>query len=138
MDIIVSVVKVVHILVSILLIITVLLQPGKGDIGSVFGGTTESIFGASGAVPFLTKVTRVLAVLFIISSLTLGYFSTQSVKSSVVKEQTPVSVEQKSEAESGGGMQNPSGVSPAQPEGTKESNAPQKQDKIQEPGSESK
>ena len=138
MDIIVSVVKVVHILVSILLIITVLLQPGKGDIGSVFGGTTESIFGASGAVPFLTKVTRVLAVLFIISSLTLGYFSTQSVKSSVVKEQTPVSVEQKSEAESGGDMQNPSGVSSAQPERTKESDVPKKQDKIQEPGSESK
>ncbi len=54
MDIIISVVKAIHILVSILLIITVLLQPGKGDIGSVFGGTTESIFGASGAVPFLT------------------------------------------------------------------------------------
>jgi preprotein translocase subunit SecG len=137
-DIIVSVVKVIHILVSILLIITVLLQPGKGDIGSVFGGTTESIFGASGAVPFLTKVTRVLAVLFIISSLTLGYFSTQSVKSSVVKEQTPVSVEQKSETESGGGMQNPSEVTSTKPGGTKESDIPQKQDKVQEPDSGSK
>jgi preprotein translocase subunit SecG len=137
-DIIVSVVKAIHILVSILLIITVLLQPGKGDIGSVFGGTTESIFGASGAVPFLTKVTRVLAVLFIISSLTLGYFSTQSVKSSVVKEQTPVSVEQKSEAEPGGDTQNPSGVSSTKPEGTKESDLSQKHDKIQDPDSGSK
>jgi preprotein translocase subunit SecG len=137
-DIIFSVVKAIHILVSILLIITVLLQPGKGDIGSVFGGTTESIFGASGAVPFLTKVTRVLAVLFIISSLTLGYFSTQGIKSSVVKEQTPVSVEQKSEAESRGDMQNPSEATSTKPEGIKESDVPQKQDKIQEPDSESK
>lgn len=77
----------IHILVSILLIIVVLLQPGKsGDLGSVFGGggSSESVFGASGAVPFLSKVTRVLAVLFLLSSLTLGYFAAQNVSSSVV------------------------------------------------------
>ena len=88
MELIIYAVQVIHILVSILLIVVVLLQPGKGgDLGSVFGGgggTSESVFGAAGAVPFLSKVTRVLAVLFLLSSLTLGYFAAKNVTSSVV------------------------------------------------------
>ncbi|MGQ0792666.1 MAG: preprotein translocase subunit SecG [Deltaproteobacteria bacterium] len=88
MEILITLVKVIHIVVSLLLIITVLLQPGKGgDLGSVFGGgASESIFGASGAVPFLTKFTRILAALFITTSLSLGYFSAQSVTASVVED----------------------------------------------------
>ena len=35
-------------------------------------------------MPFLSKVTRVLAVLFLLSSLTLGYFAAKNVSSSVV------------------------------------------------------
>ncbi|GJM14678.1 MAG: hypothetical protein DHS20C13_00050 [Thermodesulfobacteriota bacterium] len=87
MELIIYSIQVIHVLVSILLIVVVLLQPGKsGDLGSVFGGggSSESVFGASGAVPFLSKVTRVLAVLFLLSSLTLGYFAAQNVSSSVV------------------------------------------------------
>ncbi|HEY7534562.1 MAG TPA: preprotein translocase subunit SecG [Thermodesulfobacteriota bacterium] len=95
MDIIIIAVKTIHILVSILLIITVLLQPGKGDdLGTIFGGSSQSIFGASGAVPFLTKITRFLAVLFIITSLSLGYFSAKSISSSVVTESKSLPQEQ--------------------------------------------
>lgn len=80
-------VKAIHIVVSVLLIITVLLQPGKGDdLGTIFGGSSQSIFGASGAVPFLTKLTRVLAVVFIITSLSLGYFYAKGIRSSVIEE----------------------------------------------------
>lgn len=121
MEIVITFIKGIHIIVSILLIITVLLQPGKGgDLGSMFGGTTESIFGASGAVPFLTKVTRVLAVLFMITSLSLGYFSTRGVKSSVVKESAPVSVEEKSTASPL--EEQPSDVSSTNPEKRQEPN----------------
>ncbi|HEX9830200.1 MAG: preprotein translocase subunit SecG [Thermodesulfobacteriota bacterium] len=121
MEIVITFIKGIHIIVSILLIITVLLQPGKGgDLGSMFGGTTESIFGASGAVPFLTKVTRVLAVLFMITSLSLGYFSTRGVKSSVVKESAPVSVEEKSTTSPL--EQQPSDVSSTNPEKRQEPN----------------
>ncbi len=89
MELIIYAVQVIHLVVSILLIVVVLLQPGKGgDLGSVFGGggggSSESVFGAAGAVPFLSKVTRVLAVLFLLSSLTLGYFAAKNVSSSVV------------------------------------------------------
>ena len=87
MDFIIPIIKVIHVLVSVVLIVVVLLQPGKGgDLGSVFGGgTSESVFGASGAVPFLTKVTRLFAVVFFITSLSLGYFSVQGIQSTVIK-----------------------------------------------------
>ena len=88
MEFLISIVKVVHLLVSMFLILVVLLQPGKsGDLGAVFGGgTSESVFGASGAVPFLVKLTRILAVLFVITSLSLGYYSVKSIGTSVIKD----------------------------------------------------
>ena len=86
MELIIITIKAIHIIVSILLILVVLLQPGKsGDLGSVFGGgTSESVFGSSGAVPFLAKVTRGLAVLFLLTSLSLGYIAAKGVNKSVV------------------------------------------------------
>ncbi len=90
MGILITVITVFHIIVAVLLVVTVLLQPGKGgDLGSMFGGgMSDSIFGSSGAVPFLTKTTRVLAVLFIVTSLSLGFFLTRDYKSSVVKDES--------------------------------------------------
>ncbi len=44
MELIIFSVKIIHIIVSILLIIVVLLQPGKsGDLGSIFGGGTSEM-----------------------------------------------------------------------------------------------
>ena len=86
MEILIPFIKVIHIIVCVFLIVLVLLQPGKGgDLGSVFGGgSSDSVFGSSGAVPFLAKLTRLLAVIFVITSLSLGYFSVRSIRSSVI------------------------------------------------------
>ena len=96
MELIILAVQIIQVVVSILLILVILLQPGKsGDLGSIFGGgTSESVFGAAGAVPFLAKLTRGLAVLFMISSLTLGYFAAKGVSKSVVTDVSPPAAEQ--------------------------------------------
>lgn len=77
----------VHILACILLIIAVLLQSGKGaDMGAVFGGAgSQALFGASGPADFLNKATRVLVVVFMITSLTLGFSTLKKPSQSVMQ-----------------------------------------------------
>lgn len=122
MDVLITLITVFHIVIALLLVITVLLQPGKGgDLGSMFGGgMSDSIFGSSGAVPFLTKTTRVLAVLFIVTSLSLGFFLTRDYKSSVVKEKPSAQIHdefQELPSEAKGGTQDVSSTSPEAMEG---------------------
>jgi preprotein translocase subunit SecG len=59
------------ILFGVLLIGTVLLQPGtKGGLGASFGGGgANSAFGAQGATPFLSKATYWLAAGFLATTL---------------------------------------------------------------------
>ncbi len=87
MEIVESLIKFLHIIVSIILILAVLLQPGKsGDLGSMFGGgSSESVFGSAGAVPFLAKLTRILGIVFFVTSLSLGYFEIRGGSSSVLQ-----------------------------------------------------
>lgn len=87
MEIVESLVNFLHVIVSFILIIAILLQPGKaGDLGSMFGGgSAESVFGSSGSVPFLAKLTRILAIIFFATSLSLGYFAIRGDTSSVLK-----------------------------------------------------
>ncbi len=76
------IVTVVHILVCIALIMIVLLQAGKGaEMGAAFGGASQTIFGSSGAMGFLSKLTTVVAVLFMITSLILTFASSKRASS---------------------------------------------------------
>jgi preprotein translocase subunit SecG len=75
---------VVHVITCLLLIGVVLLQQGKGaDMGAVFGGSSSTIFGSSGAGNFLTRLTSGLAIVFMLTSLVLTYTSSNRVTSSV-------------------------------------------------------
>ena len=48
----------IHVLACLFLIVVVLLQTGKGaDMGAVFGGGSQTLFGSSGAGNFLTRLT---------------------------------------------------------------------------------
>ena len=79
-----------HVIVSVILILMVLLQKGKGaDIGAAFGGASQTVFGPRGAQSFLAKLTTGAAVLFMVTSLTLALISSQktSVMESVQPEQ---------------------------------------------------
>lgn len=62
-----------HVLTCICLIVMVLLQHGKGaDAGATFGSSSNSMFGSRGAMPFMMKITAVMATIFFITSLTLS------------------------------------------------------------------
>jgi preprotein translocase subunit SecG len=81
----------IHILVSLSLIGIVLIQGGKGaELGSAFGGgSSQTLFGGRGAATFLGKMTTVVAIVFMISSLLLAVISVKggSVTSSSVMDQ---------------------------------------------------
>jgi len=69
-----------YILISVSLVLIILLQQGKGsDIGSAFGaGSSNTMFGTSSSSNPLTKVTAVLAAVFLILSLSITYLSRSS------------------------------------------------------------
>jgi preprotein translocase subunit SecG len=74
----------IHVLVCIALVIVILLQHGKGaDVGAVFGGSSQTVFGASGAGNALTKATAGLAVVFFATSIFLAYASTRHMGGSI-------------------------------------------------------
>ncbi len=65
-----------HITLCFFLIVVVLLQTGKGaDMGAAFGGASQTVFGATGALTLLHKVTTVTAVLFMLTSMSLAWYS---------------------------------------------------------------
>tara|TARA_B100000989_G_scaffold285479_1_gene253233 strand:- start:52 stop:351 length:300 start_codon:yes stop_codon:yes gene_type:complete len=80
-----------YILISISLILIILLQQGKGsDIGSAFGaGSSNTMFGSSTSSNPLTKVTAILAAIFLILSLSITYLS----RSSMVEESPIIEIE---------------------------------------------
>ncbi len=75
-----------HIIVCILLIITVLLQSGrKADLSALGGFSSQTLFGPRGTATLLSKITTGLAILFMITSLSLWIFSAKGPSSVVGK-----------------------------------------------------
>jgi preprotein translocase subunit SecG len=82
-----------HISVCIALILIVLLQRGKGaGMGAAFGGSSQTVFGSSGATSFLHKVTTAAAIIFMLTSLGLSFFFGKGATSSLMENVTPSGV----------------------------------------------
>ena len=79
-----------HVLVCVFLILVVLLQSGKGaDLSGAFGGgATQTAFGARGPQSFLSKMTTVAAIIFMITSIALTMMTRKATAPSSVLEQT--------------------------------------------------
>jgi preprotein translocase subunit SecG len=81
---------IIHITVAIALILIVLLQTGKGaDMGAAFGGGGgQTLFGSTGASTFLSRLTTIAAIVFMLTSLGLAYLSSHRSGRSVMSEIT--------------------------------------------------
>ncbi len=87
-----TIITVIHVLVCFALILIVLLQAGKGaEMGAAFGGASQTLFGSAGAMGFLSKLTTVAAVVFMITSLLLTFSSSRRA-STVIKEKPAESI----------------------------------------------
>ena len=79
MNLLTSIFTVVHLVAAIAIVVLVLLQQGKGaDMGAAFGGgSSNSVFGSRGSATFQSRVPGSLAVVIIITGLSLAYIYTQ-------------------------------------------------------------
>jgi len=86
-----EIITVIHIITCIVLILAVLLQSGKSaDLAGAFGGGgSQTVFGPRGAASFLTRVTTISAVLFMLTSLGLWMLSARGTGSVVGGEEAP-------------------------------------------------
>ena len=82
-----TLIVILHVIVSVALILVILLQTGKGsDIGAVFGGgSSQTLFGSTGPTSFLSKLTAGAAIIFMLTSLFLAYFSGRGGTGSIMK-----------------------------------------------------
>jgi preprotein translocase subunit SecG len=84
--------EIVHVSVCLFLMLVVLLQQGKGGgMGAAFGGgATQQVFGGRGAGNILTRATAICAGIFMLTSVSLAYFSSsgdRDLKARIVQEQ---------------------------------------------------
>ena len=87
---------VIHIFVSVVLILSILLQSGKGGgMGAALGGASAQVFGGRGAGTFLSKFTTVAAIIFFCTSLTLSMLGSdnQSVMKGALQKAAPAAAE---------------------------------------------
>lgn len=84
----------IHIIACISLVTLVLMQSGHEGMGVIFGGSSSSFFGSSGAGGLLAKLTIAMAIIFFLTSLGFTYIDSMKKQSS----QESVVFEKKEEA----------------------------------------
>ncbi len=77
--------------ISILLILMVLLQFGKGaEAGLISGGASDSVFTSSQQGNILSKITTVLFVIFLVNSVALAKMQSSNNNKSILDSETPI------------------------------------------------
>jgi preprotein translocase subunit SecG len=81
------VLTIIHVIVCLLLILIVLLQSGKSaDLAGAFGGAgSQTAFGARGTATFLSKLTTVAAVIFMLTSMALSIYRSKGSGTSIME-----------------------------------------------------
>ena len=78
-DIIVTIVTVFYVLVCLFMILVILLQAGRGGMGTALGGgASQSVFGGGGSSDVLAKVTQFCAASFMVFAMFLAYAGSHS------------------------------------------------------------
>src|SRR5512139_2000009 len=74
-----TLVTILHVIVCLFLMLTVLLQQGKGGgMGGAFGGSSAgTVFGGAGASSFLRRLTAIAATIFMLTSMVLAYVASR-------------------------------------------------------------
>ena len=82
---------VLHVIICVLLVVAVLLQFGKGaEMGAVMGGgASQAVFSSSAKGNFMTKLTSILAIGFMVNSIVLTTLKSRDARSlfSILKPQ---------------------------------------------------
>jgi len=79
---------VLHIIAAVTLVTVILFfQQGKGaQIGSSFGGSSQTLFGSRGPAGAMAKVTTAAAIMFMLTSITLSIMSKGAKNQSIITE----------------------------------------------------
>jgi preprotein translocase subunit SecG len=103
----VQVILIFHVLFAVSLVALILIQQGKGaTMGASFGaGASQTVFGSQGAGSFMLKITAFFALMFFITSLTLGHMlaspAVAKPKTSILDNVAKISQMQKAAAQQG-------------------------------------
>ena len=73
-----------QIIITIILVISIMLQKSSSIGLGGYSGSNESLFGAKGPAGFLAKFTAIMAIVFVANTIGLSYFYQQNKNSSVI------------------------------------------------------
>jgi len=106
-------ITILHIVLSISMILIILLQPGKEGGAALAGGSSgNQMYGARGAGNFLGRATTVVAAMFMVTSITLAYYSSEKVQSGSDIEDAVKGLQDEDDGE---GFDNVAPIKPAAP-----------------------
>lgn len=111
-----NVLLVIHTILVVFLIGVILIQRSEGDGMGLSGGGGNQFLSGRSQANILTRITAILATLFILSSLTLAVLSSRTPSSSILDKATPDAVEGSATSGASGSPEAEKPVAPSVPQ----------------------